>query len=55
MDVMPRPPDLTVLRLTEKGVPHSFVFTARNAQEGQQVKEFLTRRLARRKSLRLGT
>jgi serine/threonine-protein kinase len=55
MELGVRPPDLSVVKMTEKGVPHSFVFTVRNAQEGQQVKEFMTRRLARRKSLRLGT
>ena len=48
-----RPPDLTAIKLTEKGAVHTFVFTAATAAESMQVKEFLTRRLARRKSLSL--
>src|SRR5579862_829805 len=48
-----RPPDLTAIKLTEKGAAHSFVFTASNNAESLQVKEFLSRRLARRKTLSL--
>jgi tetratricopeptide (TPR) repeat protein len=49
VEIQLRPPDLMIIKCTDKGSTHAFVFTASNAFHGQQVREYFARRTARRK------
>lgn len=42
------PPDLSIFRIKEKSATHNFVFVTRNQFKGQQLRELLRRRLARK-------
>ncbi|MEI6233853.1 MAG: protein kinase [Planctomycetota bacterium] len=51
MEAQFRPPDLSILKCTDKSGVHSFVFTGSNAFEGMQGKEFFRRRMGLEKRL----
>ena len=51
MEAQFRPPDLSILKFSDKSGVHSFVFTASNAFQGMQAKEYFRRRMGLEKRM----